>query len=294
LTESQNHLLKMSTSAARLTQILPLFLLTFIPDGQTKKAKPPSIGTPEASLAFEVATIKPVDPNVPGLQGPMVYPNGRVIIRRASLKDLITMAFDVGAWQVSGGTGWMNEDRFNIEAIPPENFAASKLDLRYTNWGIEDGHLRTMLQELIVERFRLKYHRRATIGRVYLLERSSKPFRLQPTKFSSDPESTPRPTEFSGDIGFAAGRWVLSNTSLPQLARFACEHILRAPVLDRTNIIGSFDYTQPTTLSDAEADYTDPSNSFLRLIKEIGLTLKPSRGPIDNFIIDQADRPTSN
>ena len=95
-------------------------------------------------------------------------------------------------------------------------------------------------------------------------------------------------------VGFAAGRWVISNTSLSQLAKFACDNILRAPVLDQTKLVGSYDYEQKTVLSEAEADYKDPSDAFLGMIGEVGLKLKSSHGPIDTLVILHAERPAPN
>jgi uncharacterized protein (TIGR03435 family) len=280
---------------ARPIHILFFLLLSAgVLSGQTEPTERASGNTAGKLPEFEVATIKPVEPHTKGLVGPVVYPNGKVAIRRTTLKGLIEIAFQLSLWQIAGGEEWMNDTEYNIEAIPPETVSAQTLELRYSNWGIEDQHLRQMLQALLIDRFQLKFHREQRPGTIYLLERSGKPLRLQPTKASPDPENVSGSTRFSGDIGFAGGRWVLFNTSLPQFAKFASDHILKTPVLDRTNLSGSFDYRQSAALSDAEANYSDPSESFLLLIGELGLRLKSSRGAIEAFVIDHADKPSAN
>ena len=271
-----------------------VFLSVDVLLGKTGLIEGASSGTAERLPEFEVATIKPSDMHISGMQGPVVYPNGRVVIRRTTLKNLIVIAFQLSYWQVAGGEGWMSDTSYDIEAIPPENLSVQTLDLRYTNWAIEDKHLRQMLQALLIDRFQLKFHREQRSGTVYFLERSGRPLRLQPTKASSESENTSESTRFSGDIGFVGGRWVLFNASLPQIAKYAADHILRTPVFDRTNLSGSFDYSQRAALSDAEANYSDPSDSFLLLIGELGLRLKSSRGAIETFVLDHAERPSPN
>jgi uncharacterized protein (TIGR03435 family) len=104
------------------------------------------------------------------------------------------------------------------------------------------------------------------------MEPSGKTLRLPP------PERGPNdanPRDFTS-IGLA-GRWVLANTSMPQLAKFASDYVLRAPVLDRTELSGSFDYKQ-TLDPESEIKYADHDESFLQLIKEVGLKLERSKG----------------
>jgi uncharacterized protein (TIGR03435 family) len=251
-------------------------------------------GSTEKALGFEVATIKEVNLSIPEEIGPVVYPGGRIRIRGFPLKALISVAFRLSYWQIAGGDDWTRGIRYDLEAKPPETFSAKPLDLRYTNWVIEDERLRLMLQTLLIDRFQLKFRREQRTGTVYLLERSDKPLRLRPTKMPQAPDKEPERSGFSGDVGFAAGRWVISNTSLSQLAKFACDNILRAPVLDQTKLVGSYDYEQKTVLSEAEADYKDPSDAFLGMIGEVGLKLKSSHGPIDTLVILHAERPAPN
>ncbi len=81
---------------------------------------------------------------------------------------------------------------------------------------------------------------------------------------------------------------------MPQLAKFAADFSLQAPVLDRTGLTGSFDYDQPTADPDSEANYAVNSSSFLRLIPELGLKLQRTEGPVETFVIDHAEKPSPN
>jgi len=236
---------------------------------------------------FEVASVKPVEPNVPHMVGVRIYPGGRTVISTMTLKSLVVVAFRLSFWQVSGGDSWVEKDEFDIEAKPADNWRASIKDLRYTLFGIEDEHLREMLQALLIDRFQLKFHRETRTGDVYRLVPSGKELRLRPAESPSGAD----PSAF-GSIGYAGAQWGIYATTMPQLAKYASDHILRAPVLDRTELSGSFDYKQ--RLPDLEPNYSDPSESFLRFLPEMGLKLERSKGPVEVLVIDHAARPSAN
>jgi uncharacterized protein (TIGR03435 family) len=258
------------------------------------QASPPLGGSTTASAnapQFEVATVKPVDPNAPGEVGAQVYPGGRVLIRRLTLRQLIAIAFRVDYWQIQGGEDWTWKAPFTVEGKPSEAFQASGPDLRYSNFAIEDEHLREMLQALLIERFQLRFSRSSKAGTVYLLEKSGKPLKLKPVKLEIA-GATVEGSSF-GSIGLA-GRWGISNSSMPQLAKFASDLVLHVPVQDRTGLTGLFNYRSAVQV-DAE-DYSGPAHerSFLDFLAECGLKLKPSKGQVETLVIDHAEQPSPN
>jgi len=265
---------------------VPLLIGVLTP--RVGRAESPAAKLPE----FEVASVKPVEPNVFHMVGARVYPGGRVVLSTLSLKDLITVAFRLSYWQVSGGDAWVGKDAYNIEAKPPADVRPSIKDLRYTLFGIEDKRLREMLQSLLIDRFRLQFHRETKTGGIYLLQRNGKPLRLRPTEIPPAGAGLAADRSSFGSIGYAGGTWVISATTMPQLADFASAYYLHAPVLDRTELNGLFDYRQPA--ADEEPNYSDNSESFQRLLSELGLKLVRSKGPVEVFIIDRAEKPSQN
>ena len=244
---------------------------------------------PVESPRFEVASIKAVDPNGPVTMGVCVYPGGRVTVAGFPLKALIATAFDLRYWQISGGAEWVSKDNYVIEAKPPDAQRSSIRSLRYTLFDIDDPLLRHMLQALLVDRFQLKFHRETKAGDVYLLERNNKPLALNSAKIPNGASESDR----FGSVGYAGGKWVIVATTMPQLARFASMAIFRAPVLDRTELTGSFDYRQPQP--DLEPQYTgDQTASFKAFLSQAGLKWERSKGPVGTLIIDYAAKPTPN
>lgn len=104
--------------------------------------------------AFEVATVKPAAPldmakiaaAVQAGQAPKIGPhveNGRAEYTYMPMRDLIALAYNLKAYQVSG-PGWMATTRFDIQATMPE--------------GSPKENAPAMLQALLKERFKLVAH----------------------------------------------------------------------------------------------------------------------------------------
>jgi len=97
-----------------------------------------------ARLTFEVASIKPSDPNRPdtGLH----RSNTRFAATNHTLKQLIAFAYDVELFQISGGPAWVNSDGFDITAKIPDEVAHHK--------GPDDD--KVMVQALLSDRLKLQ------------------------------------------------------------------------------------------------------------------------------------------
>jgi uncharacterized protein (TIGR03435 family) len=254
-------------------------------------AQPSAAASPE----FEVASIKPMDPNAAmhrtGLQ---IFPSGRVVIPTTSLKGLIVTAFGLSYWQISGGVAWMEKDEYDVEAQPAANLQPTITNLRHGLFDIDDERVRRMLQALLTDRFHLRFHHETRTGKVYLLERKGSTQALRVTDDESVAKYSPGDSKASS-IGFAGAKWNMFNTSMPQLAKFAADHILHAPVLDRTELEGHFNYRQTAKLLDSEVDYgSENTGPFLLFLQEIGLKLETVKGPVETFVIDSAEKPLPN
>jgi len=238
---------------------------------------------------FEVATIKPVDPHRMIQQGIDVDPGGRVRLNGFSLKMMACAAFDLRYWQIEGGEEWMDKTLYNVVGQPPEDVRQRRPDTRHTLFGIEDPQLRQMVEALLLDRFQLKFHRETRAGKVYFLERTGKTLALRPS--NEAPATEDAAADTFGSIGFA-GDWVLDRTTMPQLARFASDFVMHAPVLDQTQLSGAFDYRGPP--EDTKTYWSDPNGSFIRMIEGVGLKLESGKGPVEFLVLEQAETPSPN
>jgi uncharacterized protein (TIGR03435 family) len=78
----------------------------------------------QTTPAFDVASVKPADTKARILDF-RVQPGGRLEVMNQTLRIIITQAFSVKSYQLSGGPSWMDTDRFDIiakrRAIPLAN-----------------------------------------------------------------------------------------------------------------------------------------------------------------------------
>jgi uncharacterized protein (TIGR03435 family) len=112
-----------------------------------------------AKVEFEVASIKtavPIQTQVMSgkMHIGMTVDAGRVDFGGLSLADLIPIAFKVKAYQVSGPS-WMSSDRFDITAKIPE--------------GVSKEQIPEMLQALLVDRFKMTFHKEGKEQAIYEL-----------------------------------------------------------------------------------------------------------------------------
>jgi bla regulator protein blaR1 len=72
------------------------------------------------------------------------------------------------------------------------------------------------------------------------------------------------------------------------------------PVLDRTGLTGTFDFSlewsqEPDPARPPGSQSEDTGRSFLEALQEqLGLKLKPTTGPVDVLVIDHVEEPSAN
>jgi uncharacterized protein (TIGR03435 family) len=235
---------------------------------------------------FEVASVKPSNPNAQGAIGLFTYPGGRVVASNCTLPYLISETFHVQGFQVAGGPNWMSEARFDIEAKPPVSSLSGKSNPASFKDPPSDEQ-RQMLQALLIDRFQLKFHRELRQGSVYILRRGDKPLKLENPK-DKNAYSWAGSIE-GGDVTHGTGLAGI-NISMSQLA-VRLSGSLGRPVLDQTGLQGSFDFNYETGNDDSDAS---PTASIFTSLRAIGLDLKPAKGPVEFIIIDSVEKPSAN
>jgi len=232
-------------------------------------------------LQFEVATIKPINPNIRQVLGFYGSPGGRVAFGSETVQSLISYAFNVEDFQVSGGPSWAASDRYNVEAIDPTSRNSAGPPIRADPTETE----RKMLQALLVERFGLKVHRTTKVGPVLFLVRGGGKLNLDDAKDKTqDPRGSVivRPGETSDGEAFG------ENVSMGFLAKRLTQELGRV-VIDQTGLQGSYDFHIGP--SDSTQDYT---SAVIDSMQRLGLKLKAGKGPIESIVIVEVNRPSEN
>jgi uncharacterized protein (TIGR03435 family) len=236
--------------------------------------------------AFEVVSIKPAaaPPSQLG-RGIFTFPEGRIAAYGVNLEKLIEEAFGVQPFQVSGGTRWIHEDRYDIVAKPPDSSISSRSNPPSPKTPPNDEQ-RQMLQTLLTDRFQLKYHRETREGPVYLLVKGNKDLKLQDARNKAE-------YSWVGGLGgggiLGDGLWGM-NISM-QLFASRLSAYLEHPVLDQTGLKGSFDFKYEYHSGDAQPDVVA---SILASVQGLGLKLEPGKGAVETLAIDHAEKPADN
>jgi uncharacterized protein (TIGR03435 family) len=265
-----------------------------------KQAVVPAVGP-----TFEVATVKP---NTRG-GGPyaQILP-GRLMMTYYSVQDLVAFAYGLRAEQVAGKSF---ADRYDIEATTDGKTPANQMT-------------GPMLQALLEDRFKLKFHRETQQLPVYELTVAKSGVKLPPAKegdctpFASNaaPLPKPAPGEVRPPVFFCGyprtGAIGLKRTlegkgvSLDALAESLSSSELNRTVLNKTGLTGRFNLNlrwaiDPTipglddNLGGARVPDTDMEPTIFNALQEqLGLKLESGRGPVEVLVIDQVEKPSPN
>jgi len=123
--------------------------------------------SPGATAAFEVASVKP---SASASDRALVQAvPGRLLMEHFAPRALIVLAYGVGDYQVVGGPPWIGSEYFDVQAKAEGDATVQQME-------------GPMLQSLLVERFKLAFHRETQRLPVYELTRASGNAKLQPTK----------------------------------------------------------------------------------------------------------------
>lgn len=230
--------------------------------------------------AFEVASVKPSGPDEKLMGDFHTCPGGGTIARGCTLQYPIVLAFDLRSDQIAGGPDWIYTTRRNIQAKPPETSLSSKSDQVWSKLP-PNAEQREMLQSLLVERFKLQYHRRSKEGSVFVLTKGDKALKLQPPK-NKDEYPWTGSTE-GGAPGISGLRGM--NISVAQLTT-RLSGWLHRPVLGRTGLQGFFDFEYQ--IGNPEDD-VDVASAILTLVKGIGLRFSAGKGPVETLTVDHIE-----
>jgi uncharacterized protein (TIGR03435 family) len=231
-----------------------------------------------AQAQFEIASIKPVDrADIPKS---INFRGGGLKATNCSLKDLIQMGWDVRSFQVTGGPGWLESEKYNVEAKPPtlvDIFAPG-------SGGI--NHVRLMIQALLAERFELKLHREEKEMSVCFLRVAKNGIRLERTGEGIGPKTS---------MNDGRGRLNATEIDMGMLAR-ELGGAMGVAVIDQTALQGAYDIKliwDPDQDPSAQASISALPSLFAA-VQQIGLKLESGRASVEVLVVDHATKASPN
>ena len=259
-------------SVARVWACLAALALATVASGQDKPAR----------LTFDVASIRPTKPGtIAGMIKAIAGGHGYTA-QNVPVKLMISLMYKVPMRQIEGGPDWINTERYDIEA---------RADGAYS---LDDLH--TMFQNLLADRFNLKFHKESREGNVYALTVDPAGLKM---KANETPENFNIPLIPRDQTTFVGTRVPMS-----YLSWWLGQQVQRdsRPVIDKTGLVGNYDFTLsflpplPPDVSrdDLPAEVRDKPSIFDAVRDQLGLRLEAQRGPVEHYVIDHIEKPSEN
>jgi uncharacterized protein (TIGR03435 family) len=234
---------------------------------------------------FEVATIKPADPDAKAGRYIIMQGANRFVEKAYTLKLLIAAAYDLNPRTISGGPGWIESDHYDIVAVTPGQ-------VRPTH----DEQM-SMLRALLSDRFKLGFHREEKVFSIYELKVAKSGPKL--TASAAPPDDPPAliSTVYPQRIVMPA-----RNATMSDLTRLMQRAILDRPVVDKTGLTGRYDFNLEWAPDETQFGGEVPPASaeaqaaplFSAIQQQLGLRLEATRGAIQALVVDKAERPSAN
>jgi uncharacterized protein (TIGR03435 family) len=263
---------------------IPLTLRRATSDTAWPIPSPPKPMAANAPTAFEVATIKPSNPDTPGK---IITVRGRQFTTiNTTLSDLISFAYRVHTAQITGAPEWIESAKYDITGQPQAEGMPN------------ESQLRLMLQKLLEDRFRLTVSRGSKELPVYVMTVGKGGHKLT----LNDKNPNGLPTLFFKGLGMLPAL----NASMADLANVMQAVVLDRPVVDKTDLGGRYDFTLNWTPDDSQfrtlggrppgaaTDPNGPPGLFTAIQEQLGLRLESTRAPVEVLVVDRVERPSDN
>ena len=292
----------------------------FVVDSLTQTPTP---NAPEVAKAlppppppeFEVATIKPTDPDTKGTTA-RLQPTGMVTVTGMPLKQLMQLGWDINSDDLLDVPKWLETARFDLVA---RAFAST------TNTDmppIEIDTLRQMVRTLLIERFKIKMHTEERSVSGYVLSAD------KPKLTKADPASrtkcqegpAPNQSDPRNRNPILSRLITCQNTTMAQFAErlmYSANGYVRVPALDATGLDGGWNFSvnfspigafQGGRGGDGAGPAAAPPSGALTasdpngaislpeaLDKQLGLKLEMKKRPMPVLVIDHIEeKPVEN
>lgn len=274
---------------------------------QVRAQSPQTAGAPMPS--FEVASIKPNHSATMNIS--IMFQQGRFVATGIPVKQLITMAYDVKDFQVAGGPGWVTSEKYDIEAKEPDS-VVQELDKLPPDQRSE--LLRSMLQSLLADRFKLKLNHETKELPAYALVVAKNGPKIQEARPG---DTYPNGIKGSDGQGHAQmmrmfpGQLTCQGLPMSGLVHLLSQQLGR-DVLDQTGLKGNYDFTLTWTPEHGETmmpggpaggnpgpENAPPAASsgpsiFTAIQEQLGLKLEATKAPAEVLVINHVERPSEN
>jgi uncharacterized protein (TIGR03435 family) len=233
---------------------------------------------PATKLEFEVASVKQ---NTSRGSPRLRYTPTGVDFAGVPLVWIIGEAYEVPYSRISSSDPRLNDRFFSASGTASFYDIAARSD-----HPVPKESIRLMLRGLLESRFKLVAHRDSRRMPVYEMVVSKNGSKLKLAESDGEP---------SGALGLSG--FVCRNLEMARFASMLSIHMDR-PVIDRTGLDGTFDFTLKPTASNetGKSALTEwfATSIFADLQRQLGLELRPDKASVDYLIVDAMQQPSEN
>lgn len=291
--------------AAHIAVLMPMMLtLAGMPLRAQDAAGPAALAQQAAeihatSFAFDVATIKPSDPNNRNFGAGFVASGYSVT--NFSLSEIVHRAYfsySSGS-KLIGAPAWADKEHYDIVGHMDEATAAWWLKLNASQ-RVESGE--AMLQKLLAERCKLVVHTVPAQVDGYALLVNKHGSRLQPAAHRDTYPDGVKNIDSEGGKVLPPNRFNNNTTTFFNATIYDMVKMISGPpafpvIEDRSNLTGHYDFTIHRLEMPRDLDgkpIADARLSDLWDISETGLEINHAKLPSLNLVIDHIEHPSPN
>lgn len=246
---------------------------------------------PAPQYTYDVVSIHKSDPNATLMRmGP--GPQGGLRIQNTTVMQLLTFAYKVRDYQISGGPGWLKTDHFDILLTPATAEINPEPGVSPQALRDHDNRNGQRIQAVLRDRFSLvlrsEYHELP----IYALTQAK-----GGSKMTLHVEGSGGPSLQMRVRGHVEALGV----DMQMLTSPLLSQQLGRPVKDETGLKGQYDFkltwTPDVFSPDAPPGVTAPENAgslFTALTDQLGLKLESKKGPVLVYVIEKIEQPKEN
>lgn len=262
--------------------IAQLVLLSFAVSALSATVTAAHVTPADANPGFVIADVHTSPHSTfPHMVGPVLR-GDRYLLRQASMRDLIAIAYGVNAGYVKGGPNWLETDQFDIDArMPP---------------GTTRDAAKLMLRTLLENRFKLEARDAMAPMPTNALTAEPDKLKMKQSDGSEDAGCQAKPPD-PGPPSYI--ELSCHNLSMAAFASYLHNWIVDykpGPIVDFTGLKGTWDFTLKWTPRSLLATAGDEGITISdALDKQLGLKLEGRTAPTKAIFVDSVNEtPTPN
>jgi uncharacterized protein (TIGR03435 family) len=239
----------------------------------------------DAKPVFDVATIKPSNPDQQG-KG-FTFRNGNFVTINTTLLDIVKFSYGLQDKQVVGLPDWATTEKWDFNG---------KADIP----GMPNPEqTRHMMQQMLIERFGLKFHEDKKEMPAYVLSVA----KTGPKMELAPKDAGPLPgLFFAGRLGTLR----VTNATMDDFCQLMQSAVLDRPVVNQTGLTAKYNFLLKWTPDESQfagmgmkvpppSDAADaPPPLYTAVTEQIGLKLEAGKAQVKVFVVDHAEKPSAN